>query len=98
MIALTQFASPAVSAAAITDSTELDSCACWAAGMLEGRRSLRTPFVGGRVSSARCVHYPEVRSDCGCRIRATMSNRAPLTCGVPACEQCGLARFAGDHE
>ena len=102
MIALTQFASPAVSAAAVTDSGELVQCRIRTPAGLRGcwkdAGRLRTPFVGGRVSSARCVHYPEVRSDCGCRIRPTMSNRTPLTCGVPAREQCGLARFPGDNE
>jgi hypothetical protein len=50
------------------------------------------PGINVRESMRRAL------KDCGCRIRATMSNRTPLTCGVPACEQCALARFPGDRE
>jgi hypothetical protein len=33
-----------------------------------------------------------------CRIRAIISNRAPLTSNVPASEQCSPAGIPGDHE
>jgi hypothetical protein len=43
----------------------------------------------------RAVAYRMLRA---CRLRMIMSNRAPLTCGVLAGEQCGLAGVPDDHE
>jgi hypothetical protein len=42
------------------------------------------------------THVGALQRPCG--IRAIMSNRAPLTCGVPAGEQCGIAGVPDDHE